>query len=248
MNKKLTWLTLPIVLLFLIMMAPARIVVSLIGDSLPVSISGVSGSIWNGKAASVNHRQVAVSNVSWDLNAFSLILGKASAYVTVKDAKIQFSGDVSMNLSQEITIKNAQMDLSANTLSPFLPLRNASIDGQVKADIQSIVFHPETGPSAVDLSVSIKDVEASITGPKLALGDFRFKAISQNENTVAINAMPASNELDLKGRAMINWPKSVDLNLTVKDDVADNLKSTVAFLKLTPEGRRELAMSFPINR
>ena len=66
-------------LVFLLTAVPASLVVNQFADSLPVKISNVSGTLWNGRAGSVDTgRDLILKNLHWSFLPWRLLLASAA--------------------------------------------------------------------------------------------------------------------------------------------------------------------------
>jgi general secretion pathway protein N len=123
----LKWLLLVVVVyfIFLLVKLPASQVLSRIELPADVKISGVSGTIWNGKAQQIVAHGLPVEGLSWELDVLPLLLGTISAKVNAGNIRevdnISFSGDLSFSESS-ITAENFQSYLPTNLVISLLPL------------------------------------------------------------------------------------------------------------------------------
>jgi general secretion pathway protein N len=100
-------------LLFALVTLPARVVLSLF-DPPGVSVSGVSGTIWNGRAQAVRAGNTHVGSVEWKLNILTLFTGKLGADVKVTRSDGFAQASVAMSGSR-VALRglNASLPLSA---------------------------------------------------------------------------------------------------------------------------------------
>ena len=54
-----------------------------------VSISGVSGTLWTGKAQTIVVNGLPINNVNWELSPLALLIGKVSAHVKAVQIRFQ---------------------------------------------------------------------------------------------------------------------------------------------------------------
>ena len=83
MKSKFGWLVGGIVafLIFAIAYMPAIQVIGRVDLPKNVSISGVSGTLWTGKAQTIVVNGLPINNVNWELSPLALLIGKVSAHV-----------------------------------------------------------------------------------------------------------------------------------------------------------------------
>ena len=87
MKSVLKWgfICLIVFVVFLIVKLPAAQVISRVQLPSEVTVHGVSGTIWNGHAASVSVQGLPIHDVNWQLAFLPLLTGTAS--LDVKDRK-----------------------------------------------------------------------------------------------------------------------------------------------------------------
>ncbi len=73
---------------FLIATIPARPVIDLVNGSSPVTIQGVSGTLWNGKAYIVSFENIQLKKTEWSFNLWKLFIGSIAI-----DINSRFSGN-----------------------------------------------------------------------------------------------------------------------------------------------------------
>lgn len=89
-------------LIFLIAYLPASQVIGRIDLPRNVAVSGVSGTIWEGKVQTVVANGLPIYDLKWDVNPWTLVMGKVSVTLNAgnfRDAEaIAFEGPVSTSL------------------------------------------------------------------------------------------------------------------------------------------------------
>lgn len=105
MNRAAVALTAVLVLAFLAFMlarAPATIVSQVATDAAPaLSLDGVTGTAWRGRAAHARWRGIPLGRVDWQLSALSLLGGSARVQVAVDGADLTLEARVSRSLFGE---------------------------------------------------------------------------------------------------------------------------------------------------
>ena len=82
-------------MLLLIATIPAKPVTDLINSNTPITIQGVSGTLWNGKAYLITaQNNIKIDRTEWSFSLWKLFLGKVAVDV---DAKF-LDNDVSAEL------------------------------------------------------------------------------------------------------------------------------------------------------
>lgn len=245
MTKKNTTIAVLLFLFFLLTTFPARTAFNLLPDSVPVAATGVSGSIWNGHAASLTMNRQSLADIEWSINPLWLLTGKLGGTMNVDDSKLSAVGGWRLGFDQTLYLSGVSVNIDASKLVPYLPMRGIVLEGDIRADIESLEFHSEQGPAEVFATVYWLKGAASISGPVIKLGNFTLKAESKDKQQVEITLQKSKNLLDAQGKILVNWNKDIALDISVTEQVPEQLKSTIAFLKQGDNGRRQLQMTVP---
>ena len=126
-------------LFFLISSTPADKLISQIALPKGVSLQGISGSAFSGKAKSVTINKYSVENVQWSVSLLSLITFNPSVAVNFGDRLGSLSGSMELsNFGAEMFVENAEVLIDANELVAKLNLPiDVNAGGQIKLEIGS---------------------------------------------------------------------------------------------------------------
>ncbi len=248
MTKKTVSIAIFLFLIFLLATFPARTALNLLPESVPLAATGVGGSIWSGHAASLSINRQSLNDLEWTMNPLWLLTGKLGGSMLLNDARVSAEGNWRMGFDQTLYLSGASIKLTAAQLAPYLPMRGVVLEGDIRADIESLEFHPEQGPADVEATLYWLKGAASISGPVIKLGNFTLKAQSQDDHQIEVALQKSQNLLDAQGKAIVTWNKDITLDISVTEQVPEELKSTIAFLKPGENGRRQLQMTVPFKR
>jgi len=137
------WIILGVVLwlYFVISHIPAVWGAYLMTRSGDVGMTGVSGTLWSGRASlvsvKVKEADYSLGQLSWTLNPFSLLLLKPCADVeTVMDNQ-NIDGHICVGFKGAMDISNANISFPARLIQPQLPL---PIDGKFSLHLDSLIL------------------------------------------------------------------------------------------------------------
>lgn len=136
--KKL-WITAGIVLflVFVLSNIPAVWGAFVLTRGTGLAMSGVTGSVWNGKASlaslQLSGQEHSLGQLTWKLNPLSLV--SRCAYVTTKLPLQQFEGDVCASSNGEIEIHDADISIPSSLLQAKIPV---PIQGQLSSHIDEM--------------------------------------------------------------------------------------------------------------
>jgi len=137
-NHKKLWIPLGVVLflLFVISNIPAIWGAYMLTRGTGVALSGVTGSIWNGRASLASVRtaeqEYSLGQLSWNLSPFSLLTLSPCAQVTTKLPLQQFEGEICSGFGGAIEVHNADVSLPVALVQGRIPV---PIQGQLSAHI-----------------------------------------------------------------------------------------------------------------
>jgi general secretion pathway protein N len=139
-HKKL-WIPLGIFLflVFVISNIPAIWGAYLLTRGTGVALSGVTGTLWNGRAslASVrtSNQEYSLGQLNWSLNPLSLLTLSPCAQVTTKLPMQQFDGEICAGSGGVIKMRNADVSLPVALLQANIPV---PIQGQFSSHIDTL--------------------------------------------------------------------------------------------------------------
>ncbi|MEZ9549713.1 type II secretion system protein N [Vibrio breoganii] len=127
------FLLLAVFLCSVIVHLPAKFAIEQLPRINGLSISGISGTLWQGRAKSVSWQQYGFGEVNWDLQAWKLIQGKA-------ELNIRFGRNSELGLTGRGTVGYGFSGPYANNLMASIPadqaLKYVNIPAPVTADGQ----------------------------------------------------------------------------------------------------------------
>ena len=105
-----------------------------------LAMSGITGTVWNGRAslASIKIKGVdhAVGQLNWKLSPLSLFTLKACGQVTTQMDNQEFDGYVCYGGKNNISLKKTTANFPAIIVQPMLPL---AIDGHISLNLADLV-------------------------------------------------------------------------------------------------------------
>ncbi len=139
-HKKL-WIPLGVVLflVFVISSIPAIWGAYLLTRGTGIALSGVTGTLWNGRASLASVRTVdqeySLGQLSWSLSPLSLLTLSPCAQVAAKLPMQTFDGELCSGSGGAIKVRNADLLLPVALLQPKLPV---PIQGQFSTHINEL--------------------------------------------------------------------------------------------------------------
>ena len=124
MKLKVSLAFLALYIVFAIGTAPASVVTRFIPNNAGIQIGNISGSLWNGKITQLNYRnQFQLQKLTWKFNWLSLLTLKATADIKFNNIQNAMDGVATIGYGfSGLVLSDANIDLDAATLAPYLPL------------------------------------------------------------------------------------------------------------------------------
>jgi general secretion pathway protein N len=165
--KKLVALGIAAFLLFALVTLPASVVLSLIHPQ-GVTLSGVSGSIWNGRAEAVRAGTLNVGSVEWNLDVLALFTGKLGANVKVTRSDGFAQGAVAFSGSS-VTLRRVNAALPLSALPPNLLRGGWTGTAKLRLDHMTL---ENSWPVAANGTIEVADLVGPANRPA-ALGGYK---------------------------------------------------------------------------
>jgi len=205
MKSALKWgsLCLVVYCVFLIVKLPAIQVLPLIQLPKGISVSGVSGTIWNGYSQRVQVNGLPISKVNWSLSFFPLLLGEISADIkagNIRDIdQISAKGYVSFS-GQRLQVENLLAYIPTNLVISLLPLPiPVQADGRFKVELDEIDY----AAGCQELTGKGQWLNANFRGSTGIIDLGNFNADLRCENGSVVVDVKQPNSFGLTAKATI---------------------------------------------
>lgn len=222
---------------------PASVVLSRLA-STGVTASGVSGSIWNGKAQVLQVSGTNVGSVEWDLHVLPLFTLHLNADVKVSRTDGFASTALSVGPGGKVTLKNLTASL------PISAINNPQINGwagQVNAKFARLTLD-QGWPTEVDGTLDAMDVTGPARRPA-NVGSYRvvFDPTTSTAELLQGAISDAGNgPLQINGTLKLKSDRSYELDALVaaRPGAPQNLSRALEYLgPPDPQGRRQFSMA-----
>lgn len=226
-------------LFFMLAGTPATVVLNLVGDkSIPVTLEGVEGTVWDGSASRIKYSNTHVfENATWSFCLWRLVLGEACVNVVASYRSNDISGQVGINLANNLKFRDINATLDANTLSTIIKLPLGKLSGNLHLDIEHMEWTKEMPPTitgrAIWNNASYELME------KIELGSVRF--ILYESDNYPLNADLSNNGgyASVAGKANISddGGYNLELRLQPNSQASPSLINKLGlFAKKQPDG------------
>jgi len=140
-NHKKLWISLGIILflVFVISNVPAIWGAYMLTRGTGIALSGVTGTVWNGRASLASVRttsqEYSLGQLSWNLRPLSLLTLSPCAQVTTELPMQQFAGEICSGSGGAMRVRNADVSLPVALLQGKIPV---PIQGQFSSHIDEL--------------------------------------------------------------------------------------------------------------
>ena len=216
----------------------------------PVSLAGVTGSVWSGAAEQVIAPvpAVPVNNVKWRFQPAALLSGRTAATLDFEMIGGRGSGNVARSFSGDVEVTEGQFSVPAANLAQFLPLPVADFGGNVIADIQNLELENNLLTTAQGTVIWRN---ALVTGlVEAALGqvvlDVEPKPIDGRPAHIG-KLSNSDGDLEIKGDFQIDINGNYRADIRLKPTASASAGLTGALGSLGPIAKRESDGSYRIR-
>jgi general secretion pathway protein N len=178
MKKKYYILTAVIAyLLFLLTTVPAQFVTRIISENSPVTMQGVSGTLWHGTAYLVSIRDsVQLQKTEWSFSPWKLLIGQLAADIKTQYEGSKLQAELGLSLLGRYFVNDLTGQVTANNIAQLASIPLAQLSGMISLNIEHAQWKPGELPSATgeikwqDATVTVADT-ASLGNIAITLGE-----------------------------------------------------------------------------
>lgn len=173
-------------------------------------LNGVSGTLWEGTAASIQSGRMRLGATAWNMSPLALLLGQLSGDVESQLSDGTLHGSVSFGLSGDISCTGCSYSGSVAGLQPLIPALR-TLSGNLQLEIATLEIKDKWPRRAVG-SVKLANVPLGAPGQRATFGP-----AASFEATVSADPVPeagvieatvqdAGGPLQLAGRIVLKPP------------------------------------------
>ena len=190
-------------LLFLLLLAPAGLVVDLLDERLPdLDVQAVDGTAIKGSAWGVNWRDTPVRRLNWDWQPFALLGGWLEFKLDVDDPEAKLIGNAAIGWGNRLRFRDFSGRLLLVKLSALAGQPKSPLQGVVEFSLRELSLNADGLPQSAYGVVYLLNLRAML-GQELNFGDFVVQlspAAAGIQGTVKDNNAP----LELEGTLSVS--------------------------------------------
>lgn len=171
-----------------------------------LALSGVTGTLWSGRAslASVKQqdKEYSLGQLSWSLRPLSLFTLKPCVLLTTKLDKQTFEGDVCAGLGGALALKRADISLPVALVQQYIPI---PMKGQLSVHIDSLDLR---GNVLLDLNGKLSWTQAQVNNGAnwMDIGSFGADLTDDGRNGIKVNLFELDGPVDIELLAELKAP------------------------------------------
>lgn len=236
--KKWQWFLLAVItyLLFLVAYTPASLVATYAEElsKKQVTMAGVSGSLFDGRADQIMLQGLRVNNVEWQLSPWSLLMLQAN--LDLKGGNIRNKNDIYIKGTVAASLLNTQAFNIQNT-SVFVPTKTllsqfklpvfVTASGRFRVDVDELYF--DQGCQQLNGQGNWLNAAINVNKKDIDFGTFKAK-LSCETPAFAVQIMPDNKlALDAKLRVDLKGKYEIDGEYAISEDLPNEIKEAARF-------------------
>jgi general secretion pathway protein N len=215
-------------LLFLLATIPAQFITGIISENAPVTMQGVSGSLWNGRAYLITaDNSLSLNNTEWSFSAWKLLLGQLAVDVSTQYAGNNIETELGTSFLGRYFVNDLSAALTANDLAQLANIPLAQLSGRITLNIEHAQWKQGELPTATgeikwqDATVTVADT-ASLGNVSIILGE-------SDQQLLAAAISNQGGDIKIEGKAELvpAADYSLDMTLTPTATANNNIKQSL---------------------
>ena len=250
--KKKYYIFTAIISYFLLLIAtiPAQPVTKLVNDNSSITVRGVSGTLWNGKAYAVSiNNTVQLKNTEWSFNLWKLLIGQIAADIKTQYLGNSVNAELGLSFLGRYFVNSLSAEISAQDVAELANIPLAQLSGLVSLNIDHAKWKPGELPMA---SGQINWKEATITVSDTAsLGNVVITLNESEDQLLHADINNQGGDIKITGTAELK-PEAdyaINIKLSPTASASSNIKRSLGlFAEKQPGGDYVFKESGPLNQ
>jgi len=249
MKKRYYFLT-AILSYFVLLIAtiPAQPVINLINDNSPITIQGVSGTIWDGKAYIISTNNMQFKKTRWSFDTWKLFIGKIAIDIDTHYLNNTITAELGTSFTGRYFANELSAKIPAREIALLANIPLAQLDGMVSINIEHAQWKQGELPLA---DGTIKWNNATVTVADTAsLGDVLI-TLSESKQQLNAEIKNQGGDIKISGTAELLAENNynVDIKLLPTATANNNIKQSLGFFaQKQPNGEYLLKKSGSLDQ
>lgn len=170
-----------------------------------VALSGISGTVWRGRASQSNIAGLYLGELRWRMRPLALLRGRASFDVGANPAGGVIDGNAAIGFNGDLHLARTRASLPLDAVAGLL--RVAGLRGTATADIERLRLS-DGMPVAADGTAEVRGLVLPLVSPQ-SIGGYRVEFFTQEDGVVA-SVEDTDGFVDIAGRVLLGSDRSYE--------------------------------------
>ena len=215
--------------LFLIVTLPASLFTNIINNNTPVTVQGMSGTLWNGKASFISIDDIAnLDDTKWKLKALKLLTGRATLQINTYFDEEKVSAELGASIFKQFFVNNFSAKVSSEKIAELADIPIAQLSGMVTLDIKHAHWKINELPLAS--GNIIWDGATISVAETVSLGKLTIALSENDQHFLNADITNKGGDLSLSGNAELIPEKnySVNVKLSPTSSASPNIGNSLS--------------------
>ena len=237
-------------LILLIATIPAKLVTDIINDKTPVSLQGVSGTLWQGKIYRITlDNAIQLSDTEWSATPWKLLTGRIAIEASSRFDQQDINAEIGSSFLGRYFVNGLQAKVSARKVAELANIPLAKLSGMIAIDID----HAEWKQGELPLATgSVRWNDATVTVADTAsLGNISILLSETDQQLLMADISNQGGDIKIDGTAELVPAADYSVNVKLKPTASanNNIKQSLGlFAKKSNNGEYLLKYSGPLNQ
>jgi len=236
-------------LILLVATIPASSLSDLVKSNSPVSLQGVSGTLWNGKAFAITINNIQLKNTEWSFTLWKLLLGQIAADINTQFLENNINTEIGSSIMGRIFINNLSTKLPAKDIADYANIPLAQLDGDIALEIENAQWKQGELPVATG---RINWTNATVTVAETAsLGNVSIILGETEQQLLEADIKNQGGDIKITGKAELTPDAGYAVNIILSPtaSASNNIKQSLGlFAKKQSNGQYLIKNSGPLNQ
>lgn len=229
---------------------PAKQAAAIINANTPVSMQGVSGTLWNGRAFIVTlNNSIQLERTEWDFSFWKLFIGQLALEINARYADNDVNAELGASFLGRVFINDLTATIPASEVAKLANIPLAQFSGTISLDIVSARWKQGELPSATG-KVDWNNAEITVADTA-SLGNVAILLGESEQHLLRADISNQGGDISIIGNAELvpeaNY--AVDVKLMPTASASNNIKQSLAmFAKQQGSGEFLIKKTGPLNQ
>lgn len=236
-------------LVFLLASIPANYATNIINSNTPVSIQGVSGTLWKGKALAITLNNIQLERTEWNFRLWKLLIGRLALDIETLYASNRINAEIGTSFLGRFFAYGLSASIPAQEVAQLANIPLAQLSGMISIDIESAHWKQGEMPSASG-TINWRNAEITIADTA-SLGNVNIILGESEQQLLKADIKNQGGDINISGSAELVPVASYDVNITLipTATASNNIKQSLGmFAKKQTTGEFLLQKTGSLNQ